>query len=615
MTAIVVGQVTAVLTRCVRAWDRRRRLLTTAVWLPRALMLGLGAGVFLALASRQRPWLLPDEVLTLTGAASAGLALVVLAAVWAWPRSVAHSARYFDRRFDLKERVSTAFELAEGRIAGSGSLAELQLADAVAAAGRVRARTYLPLRVNWREIMALALLAVLLALLLRDNPQAGRLRAERRLENAIATQVAALEDAIQAIERDPALTQAERDALTRPLEEARDILQQPGVSQEEAVAALAEASQSLGEMASGMTPQDEAPYQQAARSLAGSEQMADVAEALGRPDLGEAADALDDLADDLAAERLDEQDRQDLAGRLEQAADALGEQNPALAEKLREAAEALRSGDLEGTREALHEAGDLLRQEQAQREQSSLAEAARAAQQQAATSQHQMARAGYDQPGPQREETVQQPGLTLSGEVESGQGMGVDSALVIPDGQAALPEDAAAGTGDIQGESPDGVAPSGQGGDGGANAGQTSSTEGQTASGAESAGEAASGAGAGEGGAGVDSTEGVAGAGPGEQTPGQVPAGGLQEYTPENAPSTIGGPVGDMLDVGGQGESGESPPAQSGEFGPNPAGESTLTYTGVLGAFRNVVSNALESGRIPLDQRDVIHDYFSSLQR
>jgi len=28
-----------------------------------------------------------------------------------------------------------------------------------------------------------------------------------------------------------------------------------------------------------------------------------------------------------------------------------------------------------------------------------------------------------------------------------------------------------------------------------------------------------------------------------------------------------------------------------------------------------VVSNALESGRIPLDQRDVIHDYFSSLQR
>jgi hypothetical protein len=70
-----------------------------------------------------------------------------------------------------------------------------------------------------------------------------------------------------------------------------------------------------------------------------------------------------------------------------------------------------------------------------------------------------------------------------------------------------------------------------------------------------------------------------------------------------------------MLDVGGQAEGAASPPAQGGEFGPNPAGESALTYTGVLGAFRNVVSNALESGRIPLDQRDVIHDYFSSLQR
>ena len=221
---------------------------------------------------------------------------------------------------------------------------------------------------------------VLLVLSLRDNPQAGKLRAERELEGAIATQVAALEDAIQTIERNPDLSPAEREALTRPLEEARDILKQPGVSQEEAVAALAEASQSLSEMSGGMTPQDEAPYQQAARPLSGSEQTADVADALAKPDLGEAADALDDLADDLAAGSLDEQEQQDLAGRLEQVADAVEEQNPALAQIRREAAAELHSGDLEEAQESLREAGELLRDQQQQSEQSPLAGAARAAQ-------------------------------------------------------------------------------------------------------------------------------------------------------------------------------------------------------------------------------------------
>ena len=614
MSRALAQQTATTLTRSVRRWDRRRRLALLVVWLPRGVMLGLGIGVILALMARRRPWLLPEEVLTVTAALSVGLALAVLAVVWAWPRSVAHSARYFDRRFDLKERVSTALELAAGRIAAPEPLAELQLADATATAGRVRARARLPLRVSGREIAALVALAVLLALLLRDNPQAGRLRAERELESAIATQVAALEDVIEAIERDPTLTPAEREALTRPLEEAREILREPDVSQEEAVAALAEASQSLGEMASGVPPQEATAYQQAARPLGGSEQTADLAEALARPGLGETAEALDNLADDLATGDLDEQEQQDLAERLDEAADALEEQNPALAGKLREAAAALREGDLEGAQESLREAGALLREQQEQSQQSPLAEAARVAQQQADASQREMAQAGHDQDA------------TISAEIESEQGAGAltDSEQSPPGAEAAQPgasgemppgEQVGAGVGDAAGEGQQMPAPSGQGGEPGAGGEQQPEGQSAAAGSAESAGESALGAGAGQGGAGSESTEGIAGEGPSAETPGQVPGGGLQEYTPENAPSTIGGPMGDMLDVGGQGESGESPLAQGGEFGPNPAGESALTYTGVLGAFRNVVSNALESGRIPLDQRDVIHDYFSSLQR
>jgi len=86
MHSAVAQQTATILTRSVRRWDRRRRLALLVVWLPRGLMLGLGIGLILALMSRQRPWLLPEEVLNITAAVSAGVALVVLAVVWAWPR-------------------------------------------------------------------------------------------------------------------------------------------------------------------------------------------------------------------------------------------------------------------------------------------------------------------------------------------------------------------------------------------------------------------------------------------------------------------------------------------------------------------------------------------------
>jgi hypothetical protein len=97
--------------------------------------------------------------------------------------------------------------------------------------------------------------------------------------------------------------------------------------------------------------------------------------------------------------------------------------------------------------------------------------------------------------------------------------------------------------------------------------------------------------------------------------PFSAPEGEFHDYTPENAPTTLGGESDQLLDVGGAIPEGQGLPLQEGELAPNPAGEAALSYTGALQAFRAVVSQALESGRIPLDQRDVIHDYFSSLAR
>jgi hypothetical protein len=124
------------------------------------------------------------------------------------------------------------------------------------------------------------------------------------------------------------------------------------------------------------------------------------------------------------------------------------------------------------------------------------------------------------------------------------------------------------------------------------------------------------GAGEGEGDAGVNDTAGVQSGGQGEITTDNSPADapGIQDYTPQNESSLIGGEGGQTVDVGGQANNANGAPVQEGDFGPNPAGESALPYSSVYGNYRGVVSNALESGRIPLDQRDVIHDYFSSLE-
>jgi hypothetical protein len=88
--------------------------------------------------------------------------------------------------------------------------------------------------------------------------------------------------------------------------------------------------------------------------------------------------------------------------------------------------------------------------------------------------------------------------------------------------------------------------------------------------------------------------------------------GGLQEYNPQHESFTVGG-EGESVQVQGQNTSPDSTPLQEGEFSNNPTGQSQRTYSQVSGDYADVTNHALDDGRIPLDQRGVIHDYLSSL--
>ena len=643
MNAVLLEQTGMHLTRQVRRWDRRLRTATSLIWGPRGIMAGVAVGVVMALLSRLRPWLLPEEIAWVTAGAIVISLSGVLGFVWLWPRSVTENARYFDHRFGLKERTSTALELIGGSISVSPHLSERQLSDAVDAARRVRSAQHLPLRVRWWEIILLVTLCGVLALLLlTDNPQTEKLRAQRQLQSSIAAQTEALQNAIQDIQNNPDLSQAEQAALTEPLANALDILQQQDATQQESVAALAEAQAALSELTDGMMNDQQAAYQDAANQLDQSSTAGDLADALRRADLAQSADALDTMANQVGNPDMTDQERQQLADQLDQAAAALENVNPALSQKLREAAQALRDGDTGAAQAALHQAADLLREQQQQLDQSPLAQQAQSAQQQVQQSQQQIAQAGTDQqdqaaggqassqqsPGSQQNAQGQQgPAQSLTSQ-EAGQpesGSNQPGAQSQPgDGQAQSPGEGASdsqqpdsGQQPGSGAAQDGTGEQSSGG--GQTAGsQSGDAQGQLDSSGDgsTAGASSLTAGQGEGGAGVNDVAGTySELSPGQNASDSTSEGGLQDYTPQNPSSTIGGESSQTVDVGGSSSSADGTPVQQGDFGPNPQGEARLSYTRVFGNYQNIVSDALESGRIPLDQRDVIHDYFSSLDR
>jgi len=650
MSTILFEQTHQTLTRELARWNRRLRLVRSALWGPRGVIVGLAGGVVVAAIARFRPWLLPEQIAWGTALFTLGLLIVLLAWLWLRPQPPHRLAQYFDRRFALKERTSTALAITHGVIPAPPALLERQLADAVDSARAVHAPSYLPIRLRWMELAVMFGLGVLFAvLLLTDNPQTSQLRAERALEQAIAGQARSLQEQLEAIDRNEALTPEEKEALRRPLEEALEILQQPEVSQQEAVAAMAAAQQELRELGDGMLGDDRATYQEAAESLAGAQATADLARAMNRADLAEAAEAAEQAAREFGQE-MTQQEREDLAQRLEEAAEALSESNPALAEKLREAAEALREGDMERAQEAMREAAEAMREQQQQLQDSEMAQQAQASADSAREGQESIARAGQETASQRQAQSSEAPSSALQqGQAsQSEQRPDQRGEAIQVQGSEGEPSDRQGQSGGEPGQMPqaneDQPMQEGETGSAPPSGGQTGESEsGQQAgegapSGEESApapGNAPSGAqpgdnaqssgaqesaapsaGQGEGGAGVDTTQGLFGpqSQPGEGGGSNGETDGLRPFNPEFAPSRIGGESQTPLDVGGELTDENTVPMQEGNFVENPAGESVLNYQSVLGNYEDFVSDALESGRIPLTQRDVIHDYFSSLE-
>lgn len=408
----------AILVAHVRRWERRRRLRDTLLWAPRGLLAGLLLAALVAILARLRPLLTNGELALVTvGLALAGL-LAALLAVWLPRRSLLAQARYADAALGLRERASTAIELAGGSLAAPNHLVAAQLADALQAAGRADVRAALPLPFRHRDWLILLVAALLLgAAVYLPNPHAEILSAKRALAAEVEEQAASLEALMEEIEENEALTAAQQEELLAPLTEALAGLDAGGLTREEAVATLSQAEAELRDLrARDDTSELQQRLAEAGQPLAQNSASQQLGASMQSGNLASAAAQAAALAESLA--QLTPEEQAALAEALAEAAAELAEVDEALAANLAEAAEALRAGDVTAAQQALGGTSAALQQ---RAQQQAAAQQAGAAAGQLAQGRQQVAQAG--QPG----QGGQQPGSgagQAGGEGSGGAGQG-----------------------------------------------------------------------------------------------------------------------------------------------------------------------------------------------
>jgi hypothetical protein len=340
-----------------RRWDARRRRRELLAALPLGLAVGLALGLAATLLSRARPWLARGEIipvavlLALAGAAIAALIVLLRR------RSLGEQARFADRQFGLRERMTAAVEIHDGALAADAAVAERQLQDALASAATVNAARQLPLTVNARDwLPAAATLALLAVALWLPNPQEAVLQEQRAVAAAVEQATADLTAAAEAITANEALTAEQQAALQQPLDEALAALNEPGISREAAVAALSAAETELRRL--NQAADGAALNQALAQAGVDGAGASALTQALQAGDPVAAGAAAAGLAGEVGGMSAGEQAA--LAAELAAAAGALAATDEALATALAEAAAALSQGDAATAAEALNETAEAL---------------------------------------------------------------------------------------------------------------------------------------------------------------------------------------------------------------------------------------------------------------
>ena len=517
-----------------KRWILRQRLQNAI----RNATFGFAAGSAAALAyliyALASGSILSSEFLRFAAFAPAIAALLGISSAYAWPMPLQPAARQFDQAFDLKERVSTALEIAGG--SKNSSLQSLQFNDTLKAAAHVNLQEDFPLKLPRLALVLLVFFsAANIALYFYGDSIFLRAENKRQTQALIQAQADQIENLIESINQNDELTENQKEALTTPLAESLDKVNQ-SETLEEAFSALEEAQEQLKSLQDPSMDALAEQFNNIGEELAESDSdtLSSLGEQLSSGDLNKAAQSLAELGSDT----LSPEDLAELGTSLDSLADAVMGENPDLAAQLRKAANAAQQGDQGALQEALEQAAESLE--------------------------------GLDQQmtGSQAAEQISEQ-------------LGENQNQLVTAGQQGQDGNPAAGT------------PGGQG----------SGTENE-ASGA--------GSGAGDGSGNQDNASGsVAGTAPVDQ--GNNPDGGGETVFQPISASSLSGEGGDWIAVPPSGLEGDNitgvGPTDPGSIAPI-----TVPYSEVFPQYQQSANQAIDSGFIPPQYRDLIRSYFSSLE-
>jgi hypothetical protein len=583
------------LTQIVHLWNRRLRWRQTILLLPYALIPGLMLGISINLVSRFRIWLSNGEiVMVAVGLMLVGVGLMTLA-VWLYPRKAISSARRFDQQFLLKERVSTALELIEGRIRSHEELRGLQLDDALAEAQAIRPESELPFENHSTAWIVVALLGFMLVILsILPNTNSDQVQQNAAQQQAIAASADDLRDAIEDVAADTTLDEATREELLETLQSSLETLEDEKISEDEALATLNDVQELLNEEAGNL--QEQANQEQAALDAA-NEALQDAREQTDRPpeEVGSSGDQSGDLLDDISKslpEMSPEQAAQ-TAQALEQAASVLEETSPEAAQSLRDAAESLRDGDTQAAQEALEQSREQIKQAQERQQQNQESgESLSQNSEEVAEAQSDISESG-EQPPSDGDQSSQQSG-EQDGEAppQEGEGSpgGEDEGGNQPsDAEGNEPPSSAS---DAEGSRPGEQSPlDAQTGEGGAEGNPDTQIGDQAGNLSEDTSGAMEDTGEEQQGASGDGTEAQ-----------------YEEIFAPRRPNVQGGNDQLQLEPDTQ-----DTPLSEGDLSENPEGRATVPYNEVFSDYANAANEAVDQDYIPLGLRDVVRQYFTSL--
>jgi hypothetical protein len=332
------------------------KLQAIVIWSLRLLVVGLFIDCVWLAGSRFLPYgvrptllLIAPALLATAGGMAAGL----------WHVSSLKVARNADRVLGLKERLVTAVELHQhtrGRSA-SAPLVGLQLRDTVEQLRRYEPLEAFPVRLPGREVNALLVLAVLaVALVIAPNPMEQTVRQREQVTATIkqeAERINKLADELGAQE-DPEDFADIQDALRAAASSIGD----RQLSPQEANAALQRLEQQLLSRQDPATGELEDALAALAGSLAADAGTRDLGTSLARGDIRQAAREMKRLGEQ--ADSLSPADRLKVARSLREAGNRTSRSNSALAQGLRDSADALESGDSGQASGALSDAANQL---------------------------------------------------------------------------------------------------------------------------------------------------------------------------------------------------------------------------------------------------------------